>query len=329
MNIVLCFPVTEDQVEQIAAVDGVTKVINAGQERIGEEIFQADIFCGHAEVPVGWPEVVRQGKLEWSPSSAAGLEPCLVPGVIDSQIPVTSASGLFANQVAEQTFSLLFGLIRSAPVFFHSQQQKIFERLPTDDLHGKKIGIIGLGGNGKRIAQLLAPFGNQILATDYYPDQPIPESVSQIFPHNQLEEVLSQVDVVILTIPLNRHTLRLIGKEQLSAMKKGAYLINVARGQVVDEQALVEALDSGHLKAAGLDVTFEEPLPAASPLWEMDNVMISPHVGAQSKFRVPRTVDFFCENLRRFFDQKPLVNLVEKELGFPRPENAWKMPENR
>lgn len=324
MNVVLCFPVAEDHVKQISAVPGVQQVINAGQEGIGEAIFEADIFCGHAKVPVDWPEVVRKGRLNWIQSSAAGLDHCLVPSVIDSSIPVTSASGLFANQVAEQTFSLLFGLIRSSPIFFRSQQQRIFERLPTDDLHGKKIGIVGLGGNGRRIAQLLEPFGNTVIATDFFPNQPVPRCVEKIYPHSQLEEVLAQVDIVILTIPLNNQTRKVISTRQFSAMKKGAYFINVARGQVVDEEALVEALRSGQLKAAGLDVTFHEPLPQDSPLWEMENVMISPHVGAQSRFRVPRTVDFFCENLNRFFKRQPLLNLVEKELGFPRPENAWK-----
>lgn len=244
-----------------------------------------------------------------------------MPSVIASEIVVTSASGLFADQVAEQTLALLLGVLRELPTFFRQQQARDFTRRPTQDLHGKAIGIVGFGGNGRRIAEALAPFGVRILATDMFPRDK-PQYVADLLPADELDELLPQVDVLILCVPLNEQTTQMIDEAALFKMKPGAILINVARGPVVDEPALVEALRSGHLSAAGLDVTEVEPLPQASPLWELPNVIITPHVGAQSRRRVDDTTTFFCENLLRYLKGQPLHNLVDKQLGFPRPASG-------
>ncbi len=318
MRVVLCYPVEQRHCDQIAAVSPDVEVVDAGQERIAELLPTADIFCGHAKVPVPWDEVVAQGRLRWIQSSAAGMDHCLVPAVIASDILVTSASGLFANQVAEHTLALLLGLLRGLPTFFRQQQAKDFTRRATGDLHGKTVGIIGFGGNGRRIAEVLAPLGVRILATDMFPHD-TPAHVEAVRPADELHEVLSQVDIVVLCVPLNTPTHHLIDAAALAKMKPGAILINVARGPVVDEAALVTALESGRVSAAGVDVTEVEPLSQASPLWEMPNVIITPHVGAQSAKRVDDTTDLFCENLERYLRGARLRNVVDKELGFPRP----------
>lgn len=318
-RIALCFPVVPEHVERIQQAAPDFEVVNAGQDKIAAEILNADIFCGHAKVPIDWDRVVKQGRLKWIQSSAAGLDHCLTPEVIASEIKVTSASGLFANQVAEQTFALLFGLIRKIPTFLKAQQEKEFIRRPTLDFHGKTVGLIGFGGNGRRIAELLAPFGNPILATDVFPINK-PDYVDELLPADQLHRVLSVSDIVILCVPLIASTLHLIDQQAFDAMKPGSILINVARGKVVDESEMIKRLQSGELSAAGLDVTYDEPLPESSELWDLENVLISPHVGAQSARRVPDTVEFFCQNLARFERGEKLANQVDKQLGFPRPE---------
>ncbi len=318
-NIVLCYPVEPRHLKFFAERFPDAHVIDAGQERIGEEIFQADIFVGHAKVPVDWQRVVEQGRLKLIQSSAAGLDHCLVPAVIDSNIPVCSASGLFAHQVGEQTLAILLGLLRGLPVFFRQAQAKEFVRRPTDDLRGKRVGIVGLGGNGRRLAQLLAPFGVTLRATDYYPVRKPPE-VLELWGAERLQELASLSDILILSLPLNARTQGLISEDVLRAMPRGGYLINVARGQVVDEQALVGVLQDGHLRGAGLDVTYIEPLPAESPLWELPNVIITPHVGAQAASRVDDSTQLAGENLLRFFRGEQLLNIVDKKLGFPHPD---------
>lgn len=319
LSLVLCYPVEERHRRQIAAVSPEIEVIDAGQERVAAELPHADLFCGHAKVPVPWDEVVTAGRLQWIQSSAAGLDHCLVPSVIASEIPVTSASGLFANQVAEQALALLLGLLRDVPASLRQQHARTYDRHPTRDLYGRTVGIVGLGGNGRRLAEVLAPLVSRIIATDMFPVDK-PACVHELWPADQLDTLLSQSDVVVLCIPLNATTQGLIDAAALSKMKPGAILINVARGQVVVESDLVETLTSGRLGGAGLDVTEVEPLPVSSPLWSLPNVIITPHIGAQSARRVDDTTDFFCENLRRWLDGKPLLNLVDKRLGFPRRE---------
>ena len=231
---------------------------------------------------------------------------------------VTSASGLFADQVAEQTLALLLGLLRGLPTFFRAQQKREFIRRPTRDLHRTTVGIVGLGGNGTRIAEVLRPFKTRLIATDMFADEK-PTFVDELWPADKLDRLLAESDVVILCAPLNEQTQGMIAARELAQMKRGAILINVARGPIVVEADLVAALESGHLGGAGLDVTEIEPLPADSKLWELPRVIITPHVGAQAARRADDTTDLVCENLRRYFAGRPLVNLVDKRLGYPTP----------
>lgn len=321
MRIVLCFPVESRHIQQIANTARKAEIVDAGQERVAVEILAADVFCGHAKVPVPWDDVVHQGRLKWIQSSAAGLDHCLVPSVIGSDIIVTSASGLFADQVAEHTVALITGLSRQLHAFLRAQQHRQFVRLPTRDLHYSTVGIVGFGGNGRRLARVLSTFRVRILATDLFPIDK-PAFVDELWHADRLEEMLPLVDILILCVPLTARTQGMINRSTLGRMKPGAVLINVARGPVVVENDLVAALESGHVGGAGLDVTEVEPLPATSRLWELPNVIITPHVGAQSARRIDDTTAFFCENLRRFLAGLPLKNLVVKTLGFPAPD-GW------
>ncbi|TWT83894.1 Glycerate dehydrogenase [Planctomycetes bacterium CA13] len=323
MRIVLCFPVLDKHIKQIQEAAPDAEIVNAGQERIDELLPTADIFIGHAKVPVDWDRVLRANRLQWIQSSAAGLDHCLVPGVIASNIPVSSASGLFAPQVAEQTFALLFGLLRQLPLFLRAAAKRDFTRLPTDDLRGKTVGIVGLGGNGRMISRMLAPWNVRILATDYYPVEK-PSEIEELWPHDRLDDLLAASDIVILTLPLNSDTEGLIDAARLAEMPRGSYMINVARGAVIVESALVEALASGQIAGAGLDVTEVEPLSESSLLWDDPKVIITPHVGAQSERRVDDTVNLACVNLRRYLAGKEPYNLVDKRLGFPHPSVVYR-----
>lgn len=320
MNIVLCYPVEDRHLALYRSLFPDANFVNAGQEQIAVRLPEADIFVGHAKVPVPWDAVVAQGRLKLILSSAAGLDHCLVPSVIQSEeITVCSASGLFANQVGEQTLALLLGLLRGLPTFFQQAQRREFIRRPTDDLHGKRIGVVGLGGNGRRLVELLAPYGCEIIATDHYPVRK-PAEVQELWPASRLLELAGRSDILILCLPLNESTHKVIDGAVIRSMPRGGYLINVARGQVVDEQSLILALEDGHLAGAGLDVTYTEPLPPDNRLWELDNTIITPHVGAQAASRVDDSTALAIENLQRYFDGRRLLNQVDKTLGFPHPD---------
>jgi len=317
VNIVLCYPASPRHIRQIeAAMPGAT-VIDAGQERIAQALFEADIFCGHAKVPVDWDGVVRRGRLRWIQSSAAGMDHCLVPSVIESDVMVTSASGLLADQVAEHTVALIAAWCRSLPAFFRAQQRKDFTRLPTRDVHRSTVGIVGFGGVGRRLARLLSVFRTRILAVDMFPlDRP--EYVEHLWPPECLDQLLGESDIVVLALPLNEMTRGIFDARALARMKRDSLLVNVARGPLVVTDDLIEALRGGHLAGAVMDVTDPEPLPPENPLWEMPNVIITPHVGGQSKTRQDDVTRLFCENLRRWREGLPLINyLSDKRLGFP------------
>lgn len=316
MRLVLCYPVEERHLRQIAAVAPEMEIVDAGQQRVAEEILAADLFCGHAKVPMPWDEVVRRGRLRWIQSSAAGLDHCLVPSVVASRIVVTSASGVLADQVAEHTLALVTGLLRSLPVFFRAQQKREFIRRPTRDLHHSTVGIVGFGGNGRRIAEVLRPLKVRILATDMFPSHR-PEYVEAILHADRFEELLPQVDVLILAAPLTDKTRGMINARTLAMMKPTATVVNVARGPLVVEADLVEALERGALGGAAMDVTEVEPLAPESRLWDQPCVIITPHVGGQSARRIDDMTNFFCDNLRRWLAGEPLNNLVDKRLGFP------------
>lgn len=316
MRIVLCYPVEPKHLAQIAAAAPHAEIVNAGQEGVARELLAADIFCGHAKVPVDWPAVVSQRRLQWIQSSAAGLDHCLVPTVVESSITVTSASGVLADQVAEHALALTGALCRDLPTFFRAQQRREFIRRPTRDLHHSTIGIVGLGGVGRRLAEVLSPYHVRILATDWYPvDRP--PHVEALWPPERLAELLGQVDILFLCAPLTAHTRGMIGRAELAQLRPGSLLVNVARGPLVVEEALADALESGHLAGAALDVTEVEPLPSSSRLWALPSCLITPHVAGQSARRIDNMTDFFCENLRRYRAGEPLRNLVDKRLGFP------------
>ena len=318
MRIVLCYPVEPKHCEQISAtMPPGAELVDAGQEHVAEELFAADIFCGHAKVPVDWDGVVRQGRLRWIQSSAAGMDHCLVPSVIDSDITVTSASGVLADQVAEHTIALITAWCRSLPVFLRAQEKKEFIRRPTRDLHRATVGIVGLGGVGRRLAQILGTFKVRILATDMFPRNK-PDHVEALWPADRLDDLLAACDIVVLCVPLNDTTRGMLDATTLAKMKPGALLVNVARGPLVVEAHLVDALESGHLAGAVMDVTEVEPLAPESKLWDMPNVIITPHVGGQSALRIDNMTNMFCQNLRRWQAGLPLINfLSDKRLGFP------------
>lgn len=304
---------------QIQAVWPDAEIVDAGQEHIAAELSGADIYCGHAKVPVPWDETVHRGRLQWIQSSAAGMDHCLVPSVVESTIPVTSASGVLAKQVVDHSLALLAGMLRSLPTFFRAQQAREFIRRPTRDLYGTRVGIVGLGGNGRLLARVLKALDTTIVATDWFPENK-PDYVDELLSADRLDELLPKVDVLILCAPLNEHTCGMIDARRLRLLPADAVLVNVARGPLVVERDLAAVLAAGHLWGAAVDVTEEEPLPTDSPLWDLPNIIITPHVGGQRASRIDDMTNLFCENLRRFRVGEPLINLVDKQLGFPGPD---------
>jgi len=328
-NLVVCFkdtPVEEGHIDRIRSTWTEVEIINVGQQDIADALLEADYFCGHAKVPVDWERIVQNRRLQWIQSSAAGMDWCLVPDVVDSDIVLTTASGVLADQVAEHTLSLILGWMRSLSMCLNEQNNRAapdfrkFLRRPTRDLTASTVGIVGFGGVGRRIAEVLAPFQTTLLATDLYPTER-PSYVDGLWEADKLDDLLQQSDVVILSLPLNKQTRGLFNRGRFQQMKPDALLVNVARGDIVVTDDMVLALNEGNIAGAVLDVTAPEPLPPDHPLWDFfPHVMITPHIAGQSRRRFDDVVDIFIANIHRWKSGQPMINYLSakgKQLGFP------------
>ncbi|GHT25488.1 phosphoglycerate dehydrogenase [Planctomycetales bacterium] len=327
-NLVVCFkqiPVEQYLIDRIQAAWSDVDIVNVGQDRIGDALLEADFFCGHAKVPVDWDKIVKKNRLKWIQSSAAGMDWCLVPEVIDSDIKITTCSGVLADQVAEHTTSLVLSWMRNIPLFLKEQRNPSspdyhkFLRRPTRDLTGSTVGIIGFGGVGRRLAEVLSVFRTKITAVDLFPTEKT-DCVSELLPPEKLDEVLPLCDVVILCLPLNSQTRGMFDAKKFALMRPDALFVNVARGALVNTDDLVNALRAGQIAGAVADVTSPEPLPPKHPLWDFDNVIITPHVAGQFHRRFDDVVDIFSANVKLFKAGKPLINYLTNEgkrLGFP------------
>ena len=230
----------------------------------------------------------------------------------------TTARGVHAQPLAEFCLMVMIAFRKKLLDCQRAQQARHWERFAGTDLRGRTIVIIGMGRVGTEVARLSRAFGLRVLGIKRSVDGADPPALhlDALYAPSDLHAVLPEAEHLVLIAPHTRDTAGMIGAVELSLMPAGAVLVNIARGALVDEAALVEALRSGHLAGAGLDVFAREPLPADSPLWAMDNVIICPHSASTSDRENARITDVFCANLRRFLDGQPLENLFDPALGF-------------
>jgi len=219
--------------------------------------------------------------------------------------------------IGEFVLGLMLMFLKQSPLCFQLKQKKQWERFTPATLRSKTIGIVGLGSIGREVARLAKAFGMRVIATRRSIKQVAQARyVDTVLPPELLPQLISESDFVVLSLPLTSETDKLIGEQELRTMKPTAYLINIARGRIVDEEALVRALDEHWIAGAGLDVFATEPLPTDSKLWELPNVIFSPHVAGNMEDYIMRATDVFCENLRRYLDGKKLLNVIDKKKGY-------------
>lgn len=270
------------------------------------------------------PEHLREAKqLRWIHSPAAAVHDLLSPELVNSGIILTNAREVHGVVVAEQVMAMMFAIARRIPESVRFQVKHIWgqpilseeDRIPQE-LGGATLGLVGLGSIGRNVASRASAMGMKVIAVREHADRPKPEHVDEVLPSSQLNKLLSRSDYVVLSSPVTPATKGMIGKDQLAAMKPEAYLINVGRGPLIDEAALMEALRSRQIAGAALDVFDQEPLPPESPLWDLENLLITPHTGGMTEKMWDRHYALFAENLRRFLAGQPLLALVDKLAGY-------------
>lgn len=302
-------------VEAIKKVsDELDVVAPNSDDELFEAIVDADVFFGFHG-----PELFHRAKrLRWIQTTSAGVDAVLDSALIERKIPISNASGVHAPQVAETAWALTLAIARGLPAYFKQQQEHRWQVQPHLDLEGSLAAVVGLGGIGRRYARIAAAMGMRVLAVDNQ-DPPKPDGVEAIWKTDGIDELVGLADVIMLSCPLTEETRHLIDAKRLSLMKSRAILINIARGGIIDENALCEALDNGQIAGAGIDVCEQEPLPQESPLWNTPNLIITPHTAGYAPSRCQRLATFFCENLQRFLADQPLVNRVDPAKGYPEP----------
>lgn len=282
----------------------------------------AEVYLG-----LGLPRPLLQAalkppaRLRWVHTGAAGVASLLHPELVEHDVVLTNSAGIHAEPMAESVLAMLLHFARGLDHAVSAQRRREWGAAAFEDpgsgvfeLAGATLGIIGYGGIGRAVARRARALGMNVLAVRRRPgDDP---DATILHGDAALDRLLAGSDVVVLTVPSTSETRGLLDAARMARMRPGAILVNVARGDVVDEAALVDALRSGRLRGAGLDVFVEEPLPTSSPLWEMPNVLIAPHVSGTSNRFWERQAELIRENLRRYAAGQPLCNVVDVRAGY-------------
>jgi phosphoglycerate dehydrogenase-like enzyme len=268
-------------------------------------------------------DLARAGRLRWFSSVAAGLDGIVTPALLARGVAITNASGVHGPNIAEHLMAMILMFTRGLPRLFRAQLARRWERdlksrSDGDELTGKTLLIVGLGRIGEALAARARPFGVRLLAVKHDPsarhDAAVP--VDELLSFDALDDALGRADHVCLTVPLTHETHHLMDARRLARMRASAFIYNVSRGAVIDEAALVDALRAGKLAGAGLDVYEEEPLPETSPLWGLENVILTPHVAGVTPLYYERAAALFADNLDRFLGGRPLANRFDPARGY-------------
>jgi phosphoglycerate dehydrogenase-like enzyme len=323
-----------EQVERIRRVDHRLDVLFE-PDLLGKPRFPSDHTAPHTRTPAEearWRELLARAdilfdfdathrqdlpdlapQVRWIQATSAGIGQMVKRWGYDTRMSkthFTTASGVHVRPLAEFVVMALLMHYRGALRILRDQQRRHWEPYATTDLEGRTLAIVGLGRIGSGIARTCRALGMTVIGTSV---SPVHDAVDRYYEPDRLLEMLPQAEVLVLSVPHTPRTEKMIGASELAHLPRGAFFINVGRGAVADELALVDALRSGRLGGAALDVFAEEPLPPGSPLWEMPNVLVSPHSASTSDRENARIVDLFCDNLRRFLSGVPLRNVLNVE----------------
>ncbi len=272
--------------------------------------------------------LARAPNLGWVHSATSGVERALTPASRRRDVVVTNARGVFSRPIAEHVLLMILAVSRNLPELLELQRERTWQPLEGRELRDLTVGVVGYGSIGRAVASLASAFGCRVVAMRRNPGgpEPLPSDAEEGFPFEPrvdrmvgpdgLYELLGASDFVVLAAPLTAETESLIDDAALAAMRPESWLINVARGRLVDDRALLRALREGRIGGAALDAFREEPLSPTSPFYDLDNVIVTPHTAWSSARVLERSIELFCDNLRRYASGEPLRNVVDPRAGY-------------
>lgn len=279
--------------------------------KLSDHISDAEILYG----VVSEDALPHATSLQWVMQPFVGVERSMYPAFKESPITLINSKRLYGPQLAEHAFALLLSLTRGINTQLELMREKEWKWLSCVEVSGMTMGILGLGGIGRAVAQRAKAFDFEVIAVDPEPMEK-PDTVDELGQLDQLHEFLSRSEVLTVCCPITPQTHKLLSHAEFDALPEGCYFINVSRGKVVDEDALVAALKSGKVAGAGLDVTYTEPCPQDNPLWTLPNVILTSHTAGASQNIAKRAMQTFLDNMHRYVNGEPLINVVDKEKGY-------------
>jgi D-2-hydroxyacid dehydrogenase (NADP+) len=303
---------SEKHIQQIRQVSYRIEVEKAPDEKsVLEMAADAEVLFGRFSREI----FLAAERLKWVQASSAGVDRYLFSEFVDSPVILTNSSGVHRMPISEMIIGMMLAFAKRLHKFIRFQLEARWERLAPDELAGRTVGILGLGNVGMETAWKAKCFGMKVLALKKRPMRR-PSYIDEILGPADLDHLLRESDYLVVTVPLTEETYHMIGEDELKRMKPTAYVVNIGRGPVIDNKALLKALKEKWIAGAGLDVFEEEPLPEDSEFWGLENAVITPHVSGSTPHYDDRTVRIFCENLERYLEGKPLVNVVDKKAGY-------------
>ncbi len=278
----------------------------------------------NADAIVGWrltsEQLANSPELQWLQTTSAGVERVITPQMIERGIVITNASGVHSVSISEHLMAMMLSFARRFPLLMRNQQEHIWRdenlRDQVFELYGQTLMVLGVGDIGIALGDRAAAFGMHVVGVRRRTDLPAPGSFASIVSTGDLESHISEADHVAICLPLTEETRGLVSASVIDAMRPGAYVYNIGRGAIIDQLAMVRALQDGRLGGAGLDVTDPEPLPADSPLWDMPNVLITGHTSGSSPVYWERASEIVLDNVRRWQSGEPLTNIVDTAHGY-------------
>jgi phosphoglycerate dehydrogenase-like enzyme len=318
--------------ERIQAVAPGSRIVNLSVEGLADgPVDDVEVLLRGWLVAEAFDRLLaRAPHLTWVHSATSGVERALTPAALARDVLVTNARGVFSRPIAEHVLLMILAVSRHLPQLLELQRERTWQPLEGRELRELTVGIVGYGSLGRAVASLASSFGSRVIAMRRRPDSgddpavaadaedgfPFEPRLERVVGPDGLHDLLAESDFVVLAAPLTPETEGMIDEAAVAAMKGDAWLINVARGRLVDDTALVRALRENHIGGAALDTFRDEPLPPGSPYWDLPNVILTPHTAWSSARVLDRSVDLFCDNLVRFSRGEPLRNVVDPTAGY-------------
>jgi phosphoglycerate dehydrogenase-like enzyme len=302
---------------ELALLAPIPHLLGNTLEAFGESVREAEVILHWS----GSRDLLRQvflatPRVHWVHSRSAGLDRVLFPELVASAVPLTNGSGVFSASLGEFALTAILFFAKDLARMRRNQRARRWEQFNVDEIAGQIVGIVGYGDIGRAVAARLHALGMRVLALKRHAiTQPDP-LIAQFFKPEEVPALLAASDYVVVAAPLTAETHHMISDAAFAAMKPSAVLINVGRGPVVDQAALLRALDQEKIRGAGLDVFEQEPIPHDDPIWSYENVLVSPHCADHTKTWLRDAMRFFLAQYERFTRGEPLQNVVEKQLGY-------------